>query len=147
MWWIRHRGEGYYADVVRVLCCFMWWIRHARAEYYACVVEYYPCYYLMGRRYLEGRSMSSESQGTKLGQRLCELHSYKNGYRPISPPGRIVSVSYRLSRCWRQNVDYMTAFKVRGNLCCKPVAPFKTYPFVRMLIWNRDCSTNAVGNG
>ena len=102
---------------------------------------------LMGRRYLEGRSMSSESQGTKLGQRLCELHSYKNGYRPISPPGRIVSVSYRLSRCWRQNVDYMTAFKVRGNLCCKPVAPFKTYPFVRMLIWNRDCSTNAVGNG
>ena len=101
---------------------------------------------IMGRRYLEGRDINANSQGTRLGQRLCEIHSYRNGYRPINPPGKIVSVNYKLDKCWKQNLGYAVAFKVHGNLCCKPVSPFKAYPFVRLYVWNKDCLDNETYN-
>ena len=94
---------------------------------------------IMGRKYLEGRGINSQSQGTILGQRLCELHSYRNGYRPLKPPGQIVTVNYKLDKCWKKNFGYAIAFKVDGNLCCKSVTPFKSYPFVRLYVWNKDC--------
>ena len=94
---------------------------------------------IMGRKYLEGRGINSQSQGTILGQRLCELHSHRNGYRPLKAPGQIVTVNYKLDKCWKKNFGYAVAFKVDGNLCCKSVTPFKEYPFVRLYVWNKDC--------
>ena len=98
---------------------------------------------MMGRKYVQGRLLTSNCQGTKLGQRLCELYSNHYGYEEIKEPGRGISVDYKLDRCWKNGKNYLQAFKIQGNLCCNAIAPFKALPYVKLMVWNETCNANS----